>query len=591
MTETFSLNEIKPNPWQPRQSEDPEHIKKIALSIIEDGLMQVPVGRWVHPSGQSIPSAAGYEPNDFAALMIATGWHVQLAFGHSRLAAYQFLTDAGNAGFERMPVEIRELNDEQMFSLAIRENLARKDLSPIEEATAMKRWRDDFGKTSKEIGELFGLSDSAVRNKMRLLDLPEEIRVEMQGGKVTEGAGRALLTLFNVPEALRQRAEQSFDSDTRPSNIIRSALAGQDDAERTIHRIKDMVHSFSRNLSTALWKIDQVLEDPDVESLICNGCQFRDKDQNICAQPACYDLKDELFVKDYLTRASLASGIQISAGDYGNTGFHWDLEALAVSRKAGCDNLRIKFERYQYSNPTKESPADTLADIGFPQALIICSKQEQFCTCKHGLKYQEKLQQEIKREQGKNGNGAQPDVEEAPAETPTIEQLTELAREERRAKREAGKVTKEVTVLAGKRIADAIMEYNGLAWRLMSGKINYSLSESYQGNKTFEEYLQAIGEYLASTLLPYDPKSPEEVVESVNAGLVKFGMKKVQVPGVTPKGAGLMEVLGEEEPEYDPVDEENAAWTPDEQLEPFDETAVVEDDGKWESEYPEDTVS
>ena len=102
-----------------------------------------------------------------------------------------------------MPVEIRALSDEQMFSMAIRENLARKELSPIEEATAMRRWKDDFGKNSKEIGDLFGLSNSAVRNKMRLLDLPEEVRGKLQEGEIAEGTGRALLSLFSVPEDIR----------------------------------------------------------------------------------------------------------------------------------------------------------------------------------------------------------------------------------------------------------------------------------------------------------------------------------------------------------------------------------------------------
>jgi ParB family transcriptional regulator, chromosome partitioning protein len=64
--EQIDITLIDPNPWQPRQSEDAEHIEKIALSIAQDGLMQVPVGRMVDG-------------------------RVQLAFGHSRLAAYKLL--------------------------------------------------------------------------------------------------------------------------------------------------------------------------------------------------------------------------------------------------------------------------------------------------------------------------------------------------------------------------------------------------------------------------------------------------------------------------------------------------------------------
>ena len=63
MPEWIGLEDIDPNPWQPRQGEDPEHIKKLALSIVEDGLMQVPVGRWTHPDGKLAPDITDIKPD------------------------------------------------------------------------------------------------------------------------------------------------------------------------------------------------------------------------------------------------------------------------------------------------------------------------------------------------------------------------------------------------------------------------------------------------------------------------------------------------------------------------------------------------
>ncbi|HSV85302.1 MAG TPA: ParB/RepB/Spo0J family partition protein [Levilinea sp.] len=208
MAEHYELSIIDPNPWQPRQEKDPEHIKKIALSIAQDGLMQVPIGRRVDG-------------------------RVQLAFGHSRLAAYRWLVDmlpSSNieGDYTRMPVELRELSDLQMFDLAIRENIARKDLSPIDEARAMLRYRQDFGKTSKEIGELFGISDSAVRNKMRLLELPETVQAQV-GGDLSEMTARRLISLQKVAPAqvetvARKLSEGDYKTPSAVDEEIRRTL-------------------------------------------------------------------------------------------------------------------------------------------------------------------------------------------------------------------------------------------------------------------------------------------------------------------------------------------------------------------------------
>lgn len=214
------LNCVLANPWQPRESEDAEHVKSLALSIQRDGLLQKPVGRVVTRFGR--PLEIGSEPD------YGRDERVQLAFGHSRLAAYYWLYQ-NDSGYElawaKLPVVVRYISDEEMFRLAISENLQRRDLTAIEEAKAMTRYRDDFGKSSVEIGELFGLSDSAVRNKMRLLKLPEFIQERLRGRLLSEGAARALLAIYEIPEAKRAAAELIYGKQ-KPSEIIEMALSG-----------------------------------------------------------------------------------------------------------------------------------------------------------------------------------------------------------------------------------------------------------------------------------------------------------------------------------------------------------------------------
>ncbi len=199
------LNLIDPNPYQMREKEDFEHVAKIATSIASMGLMQVPVGRYV-------------------------GERVQLAFGHTRLAAYYLLheqtlyeqIDASPNPWSMMPVGIQELTDQNMFEMGISENMSRKDLTPIEEARAMKIYRDQFGKKSAEIGRLFGLSESAVRNKIRLVELPEEAQTALSSGQISEGTARQLLSLEKLqPGATARVIGEITEFSLTPETISR----------------------------------------------------------------------------------------------------------------------------------------------------------------------------------------------------------------------------------------------------------------------------------------------------------------------------------------------------------------------------------
>ena len=219
------INKVVKNPWQPRQAEDQEHVKNLALSIAKDGLLQKPLGRLVDKNGK--PVVFNQSKLYLVGRLNDGECKVQLAFGHSRLSAYQWLENSDLVGdWSEIPIVLKDLTDEEMFRLAITENLQRKELNPIEEATAMTAYRDDFGKTSQEIGDLFGLSDSAVRNKLRLLRLPEDIQAWLKNGTITEGVGRALVSLFDIDEGKRLAAEDKPDSELKPSTILEAAASG-----------------------------------------------------------------------------------------------------------------------------------------------------------------------------------------------------------------------------------------------------------------------------------------------------------------------------------------------------------------------------
>lgn len=213
--ELIHIGLIDPNPWQPRTSEDPEHIEKIARSIAADDLMQSPVARWTGDG------------------------RAQLAFGHTRHKAFAWLRENFAAqglpnryeGYTVMPAEVRVLGDEAMYRQAVSENISRKDLNPIEEATAMKRAQDEFGYDSDAIGALFGKAGGTVRGMVRLLDLPERAQLGLARGEISQNAARALLSMLRVaPEQVVADAVQIIreraDRET-PEIVIRGILDRQ----------------------------------------------------------------------------------------------------------------------------------------------------------------------------------------------------------------------------------------------------------------------------------------------------------------------------------------------------------------------------
>jgi len=154
---------IVANPKQPRRRFDEEGLQALAGSLGERGVLQ-PVLVRAKPGGT-------YE----------------LVAGERRWRAAQI------AGLEKIPALVRARGDAEALELALIENMAREDLNPIEQARACAALVEELGLTREDVGLRVGRGRVAVSNLMRLLDLPDEVIDLLEGGRLSEGHGRALL--------------------------------------------------------------------------------------------------------------------------------------------------------------------------------------------------------------------------------------------------------------------------------------------------------------------------------------------------------------------------------------------------------------
>ena len=156
---------IHPNPRQPRRRFDAEATSALADSIKAQGIVQPVLVR--------TRAAGGFE----------------LIAGERRWRAAQ------QAGVPTIPALVRETDDRDTLLLGLVENVAREQLSPIEEARAYAVLIDEFNLTLGEIAERVGHSKPAVSNRIRLLELPEDVLGMVERGELTEGHARAVLAV------------------------------------------------------------------------------------------------------------------------------------------------------------------------------------------------------------------------------------------------------------------------------------------------------------------------------------------------------------------------------------------------------------
>ncbi len=163
--EQLPVESIHPNPRQPRKRHDSEAASGLADSVRAQGVIQPVVVR----------------------RRVEGGW--ELIAGERRWRA------AREAGLRTLPALVREADDRDSLLLALVENVAREDLSPVEEARAYALLIDDFGLSLGEVAERVGHSKPSVSNRMRLLDLPDDVLAMVERGELSEGHARAVLAV------------------------------------------------------------------------------------------------------------------------------------------------------------------------------------------------------------------------------------------------------------------------------------------------------------------------------------------------------------------------------------------------------------
>ncbi len=165
-------DQIKPNPFQPREDFDAQSIEELAQSIKEKGVIQ-------------------------PLLVRHKGDYYELIAGERRLRAANLLN------LKEIPIIIKDVEDRDSLELALIENIQRQSLNPIEKAHAYQYLIDKFQVTQEKISEILGKARVSITNTLRLLKLPQEIQEEMKKGRISFAHGRALLEIEDVNQQRR----------------------------------------------------------------------------------------------------------------------------------------------------------------------------------------------------------------------------------------------------------------------------------------------------------------------------------------------------------------------------------------------------
>ncbi|NEW62543.1 ParB/RepB/Spo0J family partition protein [Granulicatella sp. zg-ZJ] len=163
--EEILLSDIRPNPYQPRKTFDEQALNELAESIKQTGVFQPVILRK--------SSIKGYE----------------IVAGERRVRASKL------AGKESIPAIVRQLDEPLMIEIAVVENLQREDLNPLEEAQAYHTLMTKLSLTQAQVAERLGKSRPYVANYIRLLGLPQIVKVMLENQELTMGQARTLLTL------------------------------------------------------------------------------------------------------------------------------------------------------------------------------------------------------------------------------------------------------------------------------------------------------------------------------------------------------------------------------------------------------------
>lgn len=197
------VDQIYPNPDQPRRTFDEQALEDLTASIAEKGIIQPLIVR------------AKASPN---------GSH-EIVAGERRWRAAQ------RAQLHEVPVIVRDFDDVEVLEVAIIENIQRSDLNAIDEAAGYKQLMEKFGRTQDEMGKALGKSRSHIANSVRLLTLPDSVQALLADGRLSAGHARAIighpdvdaLAIEIVKKGLSVRSAEKLAKSSKPTLRKKSA--------------------------------------------------------------------------------------------------------------------------------------------------------------------------------------------------------------------------------------------------------------------------------------------------------------------------------------------------------------------------------
>ncbi len=212
---TCGIEEIKPNPFQPRKAFADAQLQELVESIQEKGILQPLIVR---------RKGNGYE----------------LIAGERRWRAAQ------KAGLREVPIIIKEVSESELLEISLIENIQRENLNPVEEGEAYKRLMEQFHLTQEEISKQVGKDRTTITNAVRLLKLPQDIRQSLIEGSISMGHARAFLSL-DGPE--KQRL------------ALKKVLAGAFSVRQTENLVKRLGRRSSSSVSKKNQEWNPLLEE------------------------------------------------------------------------------------------------------------------------------------------------------------------------------------------------------------------------------------------------------------------------------------------------------------------------------------------
>ena len=229
----LSLDEIRPNPIQPRKSLDKEKLSELAESIKVHGLIS-PI------------------------LVRKFNTKYEIIAGERRFHACRL------AGMKNVPVIVKEVSDDNSFKLSLIENLQREDLNPMEESEAYYTLKEQFGLTHQVIAESVMKDRSTITNALRLISLPEDMKSALREGSITPGHARAILML-----------ESEEERRSLFKNIIAKGLSVRD-AEHHASR-KRILKDNKKDIDPSLDKLSSFLSDRFSTKVVCSWSKRKGK--------------------------------------------------------------------------------------------------------------------------------------------------------------------------------------------------------------------------------------------------------------------------------------------------------------------------